>query len=34
VFHDPVLGEHHLGNNGLVEFDLKLKYRLQAPDKA
>jgi type IV pilus assembly protein PilN len=27
VFHDPVLGEHHIGGDGLVEFDLKLKYR-------
>jgi Tfp pilus assembly protein PilN len=29
VFHDPVLGQHHLRNDGLVEFDLKLKYRPQ-----
>ena len=29
VFHDPVLGQHHLGNDGLVEFDLRLKYRPQ-----
>ncbi len=29
VFHDPVLGQHHSGGNGLVEFDLKLKYRPQ-----
>lgn len=29
VFHDPVLGEHHLGDDGLVVFDLKLKYRPQ-----
>jgi hypothetical protein len=29
VFHDPVLGQHHLGDDGLVEFDLKLKYRPQ-----
>jgi Tfp pilus assembly protein PilN len=29
VFHDPVLGQHHLGGDGLVEFDLKLKYRPQ-----
>jgi Tfp pilus assembly protein PilN len=29
VFHEPVLGQHHLGNDGLVEFDLKLKYRPQ-----
>jgi type IV pilus assembly protein PilN len=29
VFHDPVLAQHHLGNDGLVEFDLKLKYRPQ-----
>jgi Tfp pilus assembly protein PilN len=34
VFHDPVLGEHHLGSNGLVEFDLKLKYRPQERDRA
>ena len=25
VFHDPVLGQHHLGDDGLVEFDLKLE---------
>ena len=31
VFHDPVLGQHHLGTDGLVEFDLKLKYRPQEP---
>lgn len=29
VFHDPVLGQHHIGGDGLVEFDLKLKYRPQ-----
>ena len=29
VFHDPVLGQHHLGEDGLVEFDLRLKYRPQ-----
>lgn len=29
VFHDPVLGQHHAGNDGLVEFDLKLRYRPQ-----
>lgn len=29
VFHDPVLGQHHIGSDGLVEFDLKLKYRPQ-----
>jgi hypothetical protein len=29
VFHDPVLGQHHVGDDGLVEFDLKLKYRPQ-----
>jgi Tfp pilus assembly protein PilN len=29
VFHDPVLGQHHAGSDGLVEFDLKLKYRPQ-----
>ena len=34
VFHDPVLGQHHLGNYGLVEFDLKLKYRPQERDRA
>ena len=33
VFHDPVLGQHHLGNDGLVEFDLKLKYRPQEHDR-
>ncbi|BFU93616.1 MAG: conserved protein of unknown function [Nitrospira sp.] len=26
VFRDPVLGQHHLGGDGLVEFDLSLKY--------
>ncbi len=29
VFHDPVLGQHQLGGDGLVEFDLRLKYRPQ-----
>ena len=29
VFHDPVLDQHHIGSDGLVEFDLKLKYRPQ-----
>lgn len=29
VFQDPVLGQHHMGSDGLVEFDLKLKYRPQ-----
>jgi len=29
VFHDPVLGEHHSGREGLVEFDLSLKYQAQ-----
>ena len=33
VFHDPVLGQHHLGMDGLVEFDLKLKYRPQERDR-
>jgi hypothetical protein len=33
VFHDPVLGQHHLGNDGLVEFDLKLKYRPQEHER-
>ena len=33
VFHDPVLGQHHLGSDGLVEFDLKLKYRPQEHDR-
>lgn len=33
VFHDPVLGQHHLGSDGLVEFDLKLKYRPQERDR-
>ncbi len=27
VFRDPVLGQHHAGSDGLVEFDLALKYR-------
>ena len=27
VFQDPVLGQHHTGGDGLVEFDLKFKYR-------
>ncbi len=27
IFHDPVLGQHHAGGDGLVEFDLSLKYR-------
>jgi Tfp pilus assembly protein PilN len=30
VFRDPVLGQHHTGADGLVEFDLSLKYRAQA----
>ena len=29
VFHDPVLGQHQTGSDGLVEFDLKLKYHPQ-----
>ncbi|HJT22617.1 MAG TPA: PilN domain-containing protein [Nitrospira sp.] len=29
VFRDPVLGQHHTGVDGLVEFDLSLKYRPQ-----
>lgn len=29
VFHDPVLGQHHTGGDGLVEFDLTLKYRVE-----
>ena len=29
VFQDPELGQHHTGQDGLVEFDLKLKYRVQ-----
>lgn len=33
VFHDPVLGQHHLGIDGLVEFDLKLKYRPQERER-
>jgi hypothetical protein len=33
VFHDPVLGQHHLGSDGLVEFDLKLKYRPQEHER-
>jgi Tfp pilus assembly protein PilN len=27
AFHDPVLGQHRMGPNGLVEFDLTLRYR-------
>jgi len=27
VFHDPVLGQHRVGPDGLVEFDLTLRYR-------
>lgn len=27
VFHDPVLGQHRVGLDGLVEFDLTLRYR-------
>jgi Tfp pilus assembly protein PilN len=27
AFHDPVLGQHRVGPNGLVEFDLTLRYR-------
>jgi Tfp pilus assembly protein PilN len=29
VFRDPVLGQHHIGGDGLVEFDLSLKYNPQ-----
>lgn len=29
VFYDPVLGQHHVGSDGFVEFDVKLKYRVQ-----
>jgi Tfp pilus assembly protein PilN len=29
VFHDPVLGQHRVGPDGLVEFDLTLRYRQQ-----
>jgi len=28
VFRDPVLGQHHVGGDGLVEFDLSLRYNL------
>ena len=34
VFHDPVLGQHHLGGDGLVEFDLMLKYRPPERERA
>ena len=34
VFHDPVLGQHHLGGDGLVEFDLRLKYRAPERERA
>jgi hypothetical protein len=27
VFRDPVLGQHRAGPDGLVEFDLTLRYR-------
>jgi Tfp pilus assembly protein PilN len=27
VFRDPVLGQHRMGPDGLVEFDLTLRYR-------
>jgi Tfp pilus assembly protein PilN len=27
VFREPVLGQHRVGSNGLVEFDLTLRYR-------
>jgi Tfp pilus assembly protein PilN len=27
VFREPVLGQHQVGPDGLVEFDLKLRYR-------
>jgi len=27
VFYDPVLGQHRMGSDGLVEFDLTLRYR-------
>jgi hypothetical protein len=29
VFHDPVLGQHRPRLDGLVEFDLTLRYRQQ-----
>jgi Tfp pilus assembly protein PilN len=29
VFHNPVLGKHFTGGDGLVEFDLRLKYRAE-----
>ena len=29
VFHDPVLGKHFTGGDGLVEFDLRLEYRAE-----
>ncbi|HEU4683874.1 MAG TPA: PilN domain-containing protein [Nitrospira sp.] len=29
VFRDPVLGQHHTGADGLVEFDMSLKYKPQ-----
>ena len=34
LFHDPVLGQHHSGSDGLVEFDLTLKYRPQEHEGA
>jgi hypothetical protein len=29
IFRDPVLGKHHAGADGLVEFDISLKYSPQ-----
>jgi hypothetical protein len=29
VFYDPVLGQHRVRPDGLVEFDLMLRYRQQ-----
>jgi Tfp pilus assembly protein PilN len=34
VFRDPVLGQHHIGGDGLVEFDLSLKYNPEGADGA
>lgn len=34
IFREPVLGQHRMGPNGLVEFDLTLRYRLQKASNA
>ena len=34
IFRDPVLGQHRMGTEGLVEFDLTLRYQPQKASKA